>query len=285
VFQIREPFAQSRGGARWTNAVLDQFAPGRWALALDCDEHLVYPGCESVDLRRLCRYLDDSGADCMTALMVDMYPQRLDGAERYSAGDSLVAACPYFDSDNYVRHRRGGFPRDDVRGGARARLFYDEPMPLHAALYREIARSLERWRLEWLLPTLDVTRWEPPLLSKVPLVRWQRGRRFVASSHLMTPAGKPGDVTGALLHFKFLHDFADRVAVAVREGNYWRRSAEYRRYAERLAREASFELVYPGTRTYSSSADLFGCGLMRASPRYDAAIQRALPAAVPAVAN
>jgi len=284
VFEIREPFAQSHGGARWTSGVLDLFAPGRWTLALDCDELFVYPGCENVDLRQLCRYLDDAGADCMTALMVDMYPFRLGGAERYSAGDSLAAACPHFDSDNYVRRRRRGFPADDVRGGARARLFYDEPMPLHARLYRGLMRLLEPSRLDRLMPPLDITRWEPPLLSKVPLARWLPGRRYLASTHLMAPAGKPGDVTGAILHFKLLHDFADKVAAAVREGNYWRQSTEYRRYAERLARDASFELVYPGSRIYRSSADLVDCGLMRVSPRYTTAMQGPLPAAIPAVA-
>ena len=129
VFEIREPFAESSGGARWTSAVLDQFAPGRWALTLDADELFVYPGCEDFDLRWLCRYLESTGADCMTAEMVDMYPRWLGGPERYQAGESLVAFSPYFDSDTYVKRRRRGFPTSYLVGGARARLFYDEPMP------------------------------------------------------------------------------------------------------------------------------------------------------------
>jgi hypothetical protein len=99
VFEIREPFAESSGGARWTSAVLDQFAPGRWALTLDADELFVYPGCENFDLRWLCRYLESVGADCMTAEMVDMYPRWLGGPERYHAGESLLAFSSYFDSD------------------------------------------------------------------------------------------------------------------------------------------------------------------------------------------
>jgi hypothetical protein len=95
----------------------------------------------------------------------------------------------------------------------------------------------------------------------------------------MAPPGKPGDVTGALLHFKFLHDFTDKVATAVREGNYYRGSVEYRRYAERLAQDPSFELVYPGSRIYKSSHDLVSYGLMQLSPTYKAATRQPHPAA------
>ncbi|TYO61576.1 hypothetical protein FXV83_37405 [Bradyrhizobium hipponense] len=273
VFEIREPFAESRGGARWTSAVLDQFAPGRWALTLDADELFVYPGCETFDLRWLCRYLESAGADCMTAEMIDMYPRVLGGSERYRAGESLVAFCPYFDSDTYVKRRRRGFPTNYLIGGARARLFYDESMPLKIALYDALVRLLEPYGLARLLPAVNITRWEPPLLTKVPLARWLPGRRYIAAGHLMAPRGKPGDVTGALLHFKFLHDFTDKVAAAVREGNYYRGSVEYKRYAERLAQDQSFELTYPKSRIYQSSDDIVSCGLMRFSPAYQAAMR------------
>ncbi|WP_407117305.1 glycosyltransferase family 2 protein [Bradyrhizobium sp. LMG 9283] len=270
VFEIREPFAESSGGARWTSAVLDQFAPGRWALTLDADELFVYPGCENFDLRWLCRYLESTGADCMTAEMVDMYPRWL-GAERYKAGESLVAFCPYFDSDTYVKRRRRGFPTNYLVGGARARLFYDEPMPPKIALYDALVQLLEPYGLARLLPAVNITRWQPPLLTKVPLARWLPGRRYIAAGHLMAPPGKPGDVTGALLHFKFLHDFTDKVAIAVREGNYYLGSVEYQRYAERLDQNPSFELIYPRSLLYQSSDDLVRCGLMRLSPAYQAA--------------
>ncbi|RZN13038.1 glycosyltransferase family 2 protein [Bradyrhizobium genosp. SA-3] len=271
VFEIREPFAESSGGARWTSAVLDQFAPGRWALTLDADELFVYPGCENFDLRWLCRYLESTGADCMTAEMVDMYPRWLGGPERYHAGESLVAFCPYFDSDTYVKRRRRGFPTNYLVGGARARLFYDEPMPPKIALYDALVRLLEPYGLARLLPAVNITRWQPPLLTKVPLARWLPGRRYIAAGHLMAPPGKPGDVTGALLHFKFLHDFTDKVAIAVREGNYYLGSVEYQRYAERLDQNPSFELIYPKSLIYQSSDDLVRCDLMRLSPAYQAA--------------
>ncbi|MGV7215569.1 glycosyltransferase family 2 protein [Bradyrhizobium sp. UFLA05-112] len=271
VFEIREPFAESSGGARWTSAVLDQFAPGRWGLTLDADELFVYPGYENFDLRRLCRYLESTGADCMTAEMVDMYPRWLGGPERYRAGESLVAFCPYFDSDTYVERRRRGFPTHYLVGGARARLFYDEPMPPKIAFYDALVQLLEPYGLARLLPAVNITRWQPPLLTKVPLARWSPGRRYIAAGHLMAPPGKPGDVTGALLHFKFLHDFTDKVAIAVRERNYYLGSIEYQRYAERLAQDRSFELTYPKSRIYQSPDDLVSCGLMRLSPAYQAA--------------
>ncbi|MFK4505588.1 glycosyltransferase family 2 protein [Bradyrhizobium daqingense] len=271
VFEIREPFSESRGGARWTSALLNRFAPGRWALTLDADELFVYPGCETFDLRSLCRYLESTGADCMTAEMVDMYPRWLGGPDRYRAGESLVAFCPYFDSDTYVKRRRRGFPTNYLVGGARARLFYNEPMPPKIAFYDALSQLLEPYGLARLLPAVDITRWQPPLLTKVPLARWLPGRRYIAAGHVMAPPGKAGDVTGALLHFKFLHDFTDKVAIAIREGNYYLGSVEYKRYAERLDQGRSFELIYPKSLIYQSSDDLVRCGLMSFSPAYQAA--------------
>src|SRR5215831_17938431 len=116
-------------------------------------------------------------------------------------------------------------------------------MPPKIALYNALLQLLEPYGLARLLPAVNITRWQPPLLTKVPLARWLPGRRYIAAGHLMVPPGKPSDVTGVLLHFKFLHDFTDKVAIAVREGNYYLGSIEYRRYAERLAQDRSFELT------------------------------------------
>jgi hypothetical protein len=134
VFEIHEPFAESRGGARWTSAVLDQFAPGRWALTIAADELFAHPGCETFDLRWLRSYLDSTCADCLTAEMVDMYP-RCSAAKRFRY---------------YVKHRRRGLPTNYLTGGARARLFYDEPMPQKIAVYDAFVRLLKLCRVSTL---------------------------------------------------------------------------------------------------------------------------------------
>ena len=48
-----------------------------------------------------------------------------------------------------------------------------------------------------------------PEQGKTPIVRAGRGIQFIASSHFTTPT-LVADVTGALLHFKFLGDYERR---------------------------------------------------------------------------
>src|SRR5215467_4619488 len=43
VFVTHDSFKDSRGGADWQNALLDQYGMNHWCLAVDADEWLVYP--------------------------------------------------------------------------------------------------------------------------------------------------------------------------------------------------------------------------------------------------
>src|SRR4029453_18765309 len=131
-----------------------------------------------IDVNGLCDYLDSRGASCATATMVDMYPRDLDAGRRFQEGDRMIDACPWFDREGYQKRRRIDFPRRYLRGGSRARLFYDEPAPRWAVAYLQAYGLLEAVGLERLLPSADVSRWEAPFLTKVSLVKWQRGLQF-----------------------------------------------------------------------------------------------------------
>jgi hypothetical protein len=277
LFEIDASYQDSLGSALWKNALLDRDAVGRWAVVIDVDELLVYPHHDRVDLGALCAYLDSRGATCATATMVDMYPRDLESVRGFREGDRMVDACPWFDREGYRKHHRLDFPRSYLRGGSRARLFYDEPAPAWARAYMQTYRMLEAVGLQRLMPRADVSRWEAPFLTKVSLVKWQRGMRFVASSHWLRPAARCGDVTTALLHFKFLGDFADKVARAVEAKNYWKDSAEYRRYAAKLAKDPGFGFAYPGSARYRGPGDLVAAGLMDDPPHFAAQAQRASP--------
>jgi len=50
----------------------------------------------------------------------------------------------------------------------------------------------------------------------------------------------------ALLHFKFVGNFAEKVREAVRDNQYWNNSVEYRRYAEWLCQKGDQSLVDDG---------------------------------------
>jgi len=137
-----------------------------------------------VDLPGFCRFLDGEGAHAVFCLMVDMYSDRPLAQTVLAPGGSLLETCPFFDREPYRLFRHEVFPHAMAFGGPRARLFNER-------------LSGER---------------RPPQISKVPLVRWRADTRYLASTHHMTPTPL-AQITGALLHFKFLSDFAVRAEV------------------------------------------------------------------------
>ena len=58
---------------------------------------------------------------------------------------------------------------------------------------------------------------QAPVLSRVPLVRWQAGMRYLRGTGNITPV-KVASVLAALLRFEFLSDFTERVGSELSEG-------------------------------------------------------------------
>jgi hypothetical protein len=109
----------------------------------------------------------------------------------------------------------------------------------------------------------------PPVLRKIPFVRWVPGTRYL-SSHTTTPI-KLADITGVLLHFKFLQDFDARVHTELtRKENPvhggW--ATELVRYQARLKDNPSLSFQYPGSVAYEGSDQLIALGLLREDQRW-----------------
>jgi hypothetical protein len=104
---------------------------------------------------------------------------------------------------------------------------------------------------------------DPPCLTKVPVVRWDRESKYL-SSHWITPKVLAPD-TGILLHFKLLQDFHERAVTEAARGEHYEGASEYRRYAERLASDPDLELVYEGSVRFKGTSQLVGLGLMHDS--------------------
>jgi hypothetical protein len=176
-------FANNIDPPNWSNAVLNTFCKGHWCVVLDGDELLVYPGSEQLPLQNFCRFLDDTGADSMSAYMIDMYADGPASAFSYRQGQPFVEAAPFFDPKlGWFKPMPGSFPSMLMLGGVRERLF---------------------WRGRHS---------DPPCLSKVPLVKWRTGMRYLVAQHMINQA-EFSPVTGAILHFKFLTGFQLRTEV------------------------------------------------------------------------
>jgi glycosyltransferase involved in cell wall biosynthesis len=262
IFVTHDSYSEASYGLGWQNALLDEYGTNHWCLVVDADEWFIYPGYERVPLADLTAYLDRSGAQGMFSFLLDMYgPGPI--ADAIAAPDaSLLDACRYFDSE-YEWYRRPHipgierlpFPEYDVFCGPRSRLFF--PNLKH---YRNFITAL--WRILDFLPLpLPLALKTPPMLRKIPLVRWVPGTRY-ENPHATTPI-RLSEVTGILLHFKFLQDFYTRIVKEVHRKEHWNGASEYARYLAKLRKDPSLSFQYSGSVAYESSDQLVRLGLLR----------------------
>ena len=273
LFRTGRRFSEARGGTDWLNAMLWEYGVGSWCVTVDIDELLVYPGSEEASLPMLTEYLDRSGYDALSCLLLDLYPGGPLREAPYRPGDDLFQAAPYFDVGPYDRWPVDRCPGVLVRGGMRERVFYPD---LRARGFAARSRDALLNRLAQRYALLRNTPWagarerrDPPCLTKIPLVRWD-GQTHYVNPHFVSPKVVAPD-TGALLHFKFLHDFPDRAVREAARGEYYEGGSEYRRYAAILRGNPTLTLTYAGSIRYEGTAQLVGLGLMQETEGWVAA--------------
>ena len=237
LFHTTASFATSGAGMRWTNRLLDEHGTGAWCLTIDADEVLVYPHVETLPLTGLTAYLDATGAEAFAAPMIDMYAQAPLDEVAYEPGQSLIEAFPWFDATGYVRRDSERLPLFPPAGRCRARVFHDTPAA-------------------------------GPILQKVPLIRWAPEIKYTSSKHTAFPC-RLAEITGALLHFKYLPDFAAQVRAEVARGQHYLGGKEYRAYLRRLEQGQSLSLMGLLSCRYRDSAQLVELGLIQTSNRFE----------------
>jgi hypothetical protein len=132
VFSAKGSYAGAALGMKWMHALLNAHGAGRWVAVIDADEHLVFPGCESMDLREYCRGVEQAGADAISAMVVDMYSDGPIAKAAPGRQTSLLKVCPYFDATGYVVTGIC-YEMPAIHGGPRTRVFWPE-VDLKAAI-------------------------------------------------------------------------------------------------------------------------------------------------------
>ena len=258
VFETHNSHLESGYGVEWQNALLNEYGMNHWCLVVDADEWFVYPGCETKSLSEFTTYLERTGAQGVFSFLLDMYGPRTIAESIPEPGQSLLDTCRYFDSC-YRWDRRSRipphFPELDLFGGPRLRLFFPN---IHR--YYHLIRAL--WRVLDFGPIpLPLALRPPPTLPKIPLVRWLPGTRY-QNNHATTPI-KLSEITGVLLHFKFLQDFFERVKTEADRKEHWSGASEYARYLAKLTKNPSLSFHYAGSVAYEGSEQLVRLGLLR----------------------
>lgn len=205
-------YKQSTYGVDWSNYLLRSYAHGHWVLTVDPDEFLIYPFCDTRPIGALTDWLDDTGVRSFGTMLIDMYPEGAIEDAPYHEGQNPFELAPWFDAGNYMITRNPTYGNLWIQGGARARVFFQDA-PKKA-----------------------------PALNKIPLVKWHRRYAYVSSTHALLPRGlnqvyeeKGGEKTsGALLHAKLIDTLGDKAREEMERGQHYRRSGEYRAYAQGL---------------------------------------------------
>lgn len=241
VFTTRASYRGSAAGRLWLQELADTYVTGHWALTVDVDELLIYPGSEQIPLKMLCRYLDQRGLEGLFTVMLDMYAAGPISGARYTPGTPFLETCAFFETDSYSLRPDGNPPFLHIFGGPRGRLYVEagEPGP-------------------------------GPWMKKVPLVKWLPGFSYIRSTH--THRYIPlADITGALLHFKFFASFEEGMLAEYRRGDR-RQNTVYARYVDQISPDTSF--FGPWSHRYVAPSDLVARGVMTSSRRWRAFCSR-----------
>jgi hypothetical protein len=171
----------------YLNALLDAYGAGHWSLTVDADELFIYPHYEELELALFCRYLGHVGSQAVACLSLDMYASSPIGDAVHRPGTSLLGTCPYFDAAPYAMVRTDVCPHFEIHGGVRERIFGQT---------RNQAGGEDATGTS-------------PVLSRVPLIRWQAGMQYLRGTGNVTPVSV-SHILGALLRFEFLSDYHAR---------------------------------------------------------------------------
>lgn len=278
VFHTTDPFAE--GFVNWQNRVLDLYGTGHWCLVLDADEFFVYPHCEKLKLREFCNFLDKEGCAGLYTLMIDMYGKGNLSQAVYKSGTSPLDVCPYHDKEYAFVKRTfldtmplpgrhpGSFPKTEVVGGPRGRVFY--PFQNSTSILRRVLPRIAGIVCKPLVKLKLISKGTAPhmgsMLFKVPLVKWKRGLAYYSATHVMTPV-KLSSVTGALLHFKYFSDFYEKALLEAKRGVYGGGGRQYKRYATGIEKNRNNEhlFYYEGSTKYKDSQGLLDLGIIKTS--------------------
>ncbi len=267
--------------SKWRHLLANQYLTGQWAFFPDVDELIVYPGWPEVSLKTIVKHWRATGVEAVFSTMVDMYPRQVLADVSYQPGAPFLSLCPYFDSRGYrllplSKHTEAHFPTPPFQlyGGARERLFpvsgqrkangFDlwlehTVFAPNAFRFPAIVRKAARKYLKAVWPEDSAS------MGKVPLVLWSPGFKFGGGVHRLNKRVKVAEDWVALLHFKYLDDFAERSRQAVDRAQHANAAGHYRHYVGKMDEILSKSPCCKYSVRFTGVDDLEQHGLVRAS--------------------
>lgn len=274
VFFPKEHTAFGRDKRYWRAQLLDRYGSGRWCLAPDADEHLVWSEFENRTFSELLADLDAEDAQAYVADMVDMYADK-SITDHIATDAPLIDQFPFFDDPvadpvNYrvmmtpSGHFRKNHPTPNTEsyGGMRDRVF-GRGIAAHGPLGRFLLRNtIGRSRtispreraMQKLISRLLRPRPSPLVITKLALVKWVKGMRHSGAQHHVTHVLRVSEETGAYLHFPITRGKAGLSYISTR-GQH---AGGSKAYSDALGQEDRLAQspLYSGSKHYTHSSDL-----------------------------
>jgi hypothetical protein len=230
LFTSNVDFRRAGGGLVWRDQLVDRFGRGRWYLSVDCDEYLVFPGCETRPLQAFLADLERAGLKRAMAPMLDLYPDGPIGALEPPADPAAFPtdSCPLFDGSHYTVGDEKFCT--SIRGGPRNRLY---------------GTSMR--------------------MTKFPLVFADRRLAFAGGSHHgpLPLARNFAPPDAVLLHHKFAPGSVETFRQIAERGSHFNGSQFYKDILDSGAFGPATDFRYEHSVRYRSSEDLVARGFLR----------------------
>lgn len=200
LFSADTAYSRSHYGVAWQQALLSAFRVGRWSLAVDTDELLVWQSPQRQSLPDLLQGPEFSGAEAVRLFMLDMYPRGPLETATFASLDPFAEAG-FAEATPFLT-------RGPTRGP-----HTDAPAWTSGLRHRLIPGSR---------PNLFMG-------HKLALLRYQPWMRLTAGLHFIGDC-RLADPELILAHFKYNADFHRKAEAEVARGQHWGNAEEYRKY-------------------------------------------------------
>ena len=239
IFSTSEDFKGNK--QLWVKTLLERYGKKQWCLLADADELFYYPYVEQISLREFCHFLDLEGANSLFSILIDMFSRKSISEISYLPKQNPIEVCPYFDNNFFLYKEEGtdtstskSYNWSYVHGGVRKRIFN-----LHCCL------------------------------SKVPLIKYSPEMDITTGHHKVNNAVF-SEINGAILHFKFLQDFTNKVLLESKREQYFNNAEEYKVYHDKVSKNPDLSLWHEQAVRFNDSKQLLDEGIINISNNYQA---------------
>lgn len=215
----------------WIRKITDIYGYNRWYLILDSDELFVYPYMENKTIQELIYFAKKEGMFFIQSFLIDMYSKgkifddniKTEAITLLNQYDIKKNFC-YFDLDSYLI--KPSYKGKKILGGPRLRVFG------------------------------GVSKIDPPLLTKNPLIYLKKEDIFRTHHSLPYYKNFHQPIISGILHYKFLPNEKEEYIRIAEEGRYFNNSFEYKQYIKIINKNPNLYFYYSKSQKFNNSLDL-----------------------------